>query len=98
VGPRVRWPGARGAGGAADDPADVHMGDVPPQPRRGGPVGTERERAGRMLRGLRPRGVDAALRPRDPPTAGADARRRPTSARVGVRHPVLIAWDTGAAL
>lgn len=70
---RATRPGARPA--AASTRARA-VCELAAQPRRAGPGAAQRQRAGRGAAGVRPRRVDAGVRPRDPPTARSDARRR----------------------
>ena len=58
---------------------------------------TDAERAA-GLRRLRPEAGDAALRPRHPPPARADARRRPAAARARLQPAVHPARDAGHPL
>ena len=86
-------PLAKVAGG--DQAAAGHraMGPVPAQPRRTRSRPPDQGAARCRVQGLRSRQEHAALRPRHPPPAGADAGRRPAAARTCLQPDVHAAGD-----
>ena len=82
---------------------DRGLGGMPvrelrPQPRRADPGQALEERTPGGLRRVRTRRGHAALRPRPPPPAPDDARRRPAADPDGLQPAVLPAGHAGAVL
>ena len=75
VGPRLGGTTARGPRRHDDDPAAVHLGVVPSQPRRDRLVRAQRDGAAGVLRRVRSEAGDAVVRTGDPPSTDTDAQR-----------------------
>ena len=93
-------PARQGAGGDQAAARDRAMGPVPAQPRRARPrpPDAEEQRQRGVRRASAPEPEHAALRPRHPPPARADAAGRPAAPRAGLQPDVHAARHAGAAL
>ena len=91
-------PAGQGDEGDEAAPGDGAMGPVPAQSRRTRSRPADEEQRQTGLRRVRARTGDAALRPRHPAAAGADAGRRPPAARARLQPDVHAAGDAGHPL